>query len=284
MLLGKFLPPHRGHQYLVDFGRNFCDHLTVQVCTIAEEPIAGVLRYTWMRDFFAGDPAISIVHHDDENPQAPEDDPENFWEIWPRTLLKRMTAPPNYVFASETYGFRLAHELGATFIPVDIAREHFPTSGTDLRTDVVKNWQYLLPTARPHFIQRIALVGEDTKEKRALTQALATHFHAPNIAEYARTFREAHEDENAIINSNDYQEDILRGQRASEDACARQSESPVLFCNFTAFPKDIHRYLLYLPMDTLSEKALPELIAFIEKELSHKNRLASILRGSKAQP
>ena len=40
-LLGKFLPPHRGHQYLIDFARNHVDHLTVLVCTIAREPIPG---------------------------------------------------------------------------------------------------------------------------------------------------------------------------------------------------------------------------------------------------
>ena len=31
MILGKFLPPHLGHQYLVEFGRAYVEHLTVVV-------------------------------------------------------------------------------------------------------------------------------------------------------------------------------------------------------------------------------------------------------------
>lgn len=75
MLLGKFLPPHRGHEYMIEFARRLVDELTVQVCTVEREPIPGVLRYQWMRDHFGG---VKIVHNDDENPQTPADDPENF--------------------------------------------------------------------------------------------------------------------------------------------------------------------------------------------------------------
>ena len=37
MILGKFLPPHLGHQFLVDFGRHYVDELLVLVCTLARE-------------------------------------------------------------------------------------------------------------------------------------------------------------------------------------------------------------------------------------------------------
>ena len=43
MVLGKFLPPHIGHQYLVDFARNYVDALTVVVGTLKAEPIPGDL-------------------------------------------------------------------------------------------------------------------------------------------------------------------------------------------------------------------------------------------------
>ena len=43
MLLGKFLPPHLGHVYLGEFAGRFVDRLTIVVCSLAREPIAGAL-------------------------------------------------------------------------------------------------------------------------------------------------------------------------------------------------------------------------------------------------
>jgi cytidyltransferase-like protein len=83
-LLGKFLPPHRGHQYLIEFARNYVDRLTVLVCTIQQEPIPGPLRYQWMCEAF---PGVDLVHHTDELPQAPEEHPQ-FWDIW-RASIRR---------------------------------------------------------------------------------------------------------------------------------------------------------------------------------------------------
>jgi HTH-type transcriptional regulator, transcriptional repressor of NAD biosynthesis genes len=69
MILGKFMPPHLGHQCLVDFARNYVDNLTVLGCSIQSEPIPGDLRYRWMREMF---PDVNVVHVTDENPQEPK--------------------------------------------------------------------------------------------------------------------------------------------------------------------------------------------------------------------
>ena len=45
MLLGKFLPPHRGHEYMIRFAQSLVDELTVQVCSSVREPPPGHLRY-----------------------------------------------------------------------------------------------------------------------------------------------------------------------------------------------------------------------------------------------
>jgi HTH-type transcriptional repressor of NAD biosynthesis genes len=239
LLLGKFLPPHRGHQYLIDFARQYADHLTVHVCSIPREPIPGHLRFGWMREQWAGCENVTVVHCDDLNPQVPEDDPENFWEIWRNSLLSRMDRAPDFVFASEPYGFKLAETVGAIYIPVDHAREIVPVSGTRLRSDPLQYWQYLLPPARPHFARRIALVGPESSGKSTLTTRLAAHFGSGYAPEYARGYLEtvpAHwiggEGENgfneaALIT-------ILRGQRASVEAVARQSETGIVFSDTEA--------------------------------------------------
>ena len=84
LTLGKFLPPHRGHQYLIDFARHFVDELTVLVCSTDTDSIPGALRYQWMRSLFSD---CRILHVTDEVPQAPEESAD-FWPIWTE-LLKR---------------------------------------------------------------------------------------------------------------------------------------------------------------------------------------------------
>jgi NadR type nicotinamide-nucleotide adenylyltransferase len=187
MLLGKFMPPHRGHQYLIDFARRCVDKLTVLVCSLPDDPIPGQLRYEWMRDHFGG---VQVVHHNRIVPQTPEDDPEHFWDIWRELILRHTLPGPHIVFASEAYGVRLAQELGAQFMPVDPARETVPVTATQIRNDPQRYFEYLLPEARPYFTRRVVLVGPESSGKSTLTRWLAARFKTPCVAEYGRTFQE----------------------------------------------------------------------------------------------
>ena len=93
LLLGKFLPPHRGHVYLGEFARHFVDELTIVVGTIPSEPIPGELRFRWMSELF---PTVQVVHLDKDLPQEPSEHPD-FWNIWTRELLAHasVSSAPN---------------------------------------------------------------------------------------------------------------------------------------------------------------------------------------------
>src|SRR5262245_58902923 len=84
LVLGKFLPPHVGHQYLFDFARSFVQQLTVLVCTLKSEPIPGKLRHQWVAEMA---PGAQVLHVDDENPSEPHEHPD-FWTIWIDTIRK----------------------------------------------------------------------------------------------------------------------------------------------------------------------------------------------------
>ncbi len=213
MLLGKFMPPHRGHEYLIRFAQGMVDELTVQVCTSVREPLPGILRYRWMRDHFGG---VRVVHNDDENPLTPEEDPEHFWEIWKSSLLARMNAPPDLVFASEGYGHRLAEELGAAFVPVDPLREMVPVAAHPILADPMGHWNDLLPTARPYFVRRVVLAGPESSGKSTLTKWLASQFNTSFVAEYGRTYQENIARD---LTFDDFTR-IALAHRASEDAAS----------------------------------------------------------------
>ena len=104
MILGKFMPPHAGHEYAVHLGRNFTSRLHVLVCSLEGDPIPGQLRYDWARELF---PDTNVVHIDADLPQEPADHPD-FWNIWRTTIEQAVGEPIDYVFASEEYGHRLA--------------------------------------------------------------------------------------------------------------------------------------------------------------------------------
>ena len=237
LVIGKFLPPHLGHKYLIDLAGGFVDDLTVLVCTLEKQPVPGPLRYEWMRRAFGG---ARVVHHPDENPEEPADaeTPEQFWALWRASILSYLDAPPDYVFASEPYGAKLAEVLGATFIPGDLPRELVPISGTALRGHLGVHWEYLLPAARPYFAKRITVIGPESSGKSTLTQFLAAHFGTKYVAEYARSYLDA---VSPRITAEALTT-IALGHRASEDALAEQC-SGLLFCDTEAITTKLYSQL-----------------------------------------
>jgi NadR type nicotinamide-nucleotide adenylyltransferase len=222
MLLGKFMPPHLGHVYLVDFARHYADRLTVVVCSLASEPIPGELRYRWMRELF---PDVNVVHLTDENPQEPIEHP-NFWDIWRASLLRVLPGRPDLVFASEDYGWRLAEVLGSRFVPVDRERAAVPVSGTAVRADPLAHWDYIPRPVRPYFVRRVCVFGPESTGKTTLARRLAGHFHTALVPEYARALLEA---QGGRLGADDIPR-IARGQAASEDARVRDARG-LLVCD-----------------------------------------------------
>ncbi|HJZ57090.1 MAG TPA: AAA family ATPase, partial [Gemmataceae bacterium] len=208
-------PPHLGHVYLGEFAARFVDRLTVVVCSLAREPIPGELRFRWMRELF---PFETVVHLADELPQEPAEHP-SFWNLWRTALLRVLPGKPDFVFASETYGLRLAEELGAKFVPVDRERSAVPVSGTAIRTDPLANWPFIPRCVRPYFVKQVCVFGPESTGKTTLARRLAGHFRTAWVPEYARTLLEAKGGE---VRFEDI-ELIARGQAAAEDALARNA-------------------------------------------------------------
>lgn len=231
VIIGRFMPPHAGHQYLVDFGRNMCDRLTVLVCTLSSEPIPGELRYRWMQELF---PDVHMVHITEEIPEASKDSPTAI-PIWADTVRGYLDGPPTYVFASEDYGAPLAAELGARFVPVDPARRQFPVSATMIRENPFANWDYIPEPVRPYFLRRVSVVeapggppggtgasGRDAGPSMA--QRLAAHYHTLFVSDYAAFW----EGTVGAIGEDDLPL-VQQAQQAVENSLARRA-SRVLFC------------------------------------------------------
>lgn len=230
------MPPHDGHKYLIDFARNYVGDLNVIVCSIKSEDIPGKLRYQWMKESF---PDVKMLHLDKEIPQEPKDHPK-FWQIWKENIKKLVPGKIDYLFASEDYGWKLAEVLGAQYIPVNHARDIVSVSGTIIRKNPIKYWDYILPAAREYFLKRVCVFGPESTGKTTLAHKLAKHFKTVTANEYARDLL------NFYDGKCDYEhiDLIAKGHYASEEALARQANK-ILFSDTDALTTVIWSKILF---------------------------------------
>jgi HTH-type transcriptional regulator, transcriptional repressor of NAD biosynthesis genes len=222
LVLGKFLPPHAGHVHLFEVAQAMCDQLTIVVASLRHEPIPGEQRVGWVRELA---PRARVVHHTAELPQMPSEHPQ-FWELWRTSLLGCLPCPPGLVFASDAYGARLAAELGARWIAVDPHRAAYPISGTSVREDPMRNWQFLPRCVRAHYAHRVSIFGPESTGKTTLARTLAERLDTVAAPEFARSYLEAR---GGALERADMLT-IAEGQVAVEDSCARDVDR-VLVCD-----------------------------------------------------
>lgn len=185
LVLGKFLPLHKGHVHLLETARKNSDHLTIVVCSLSSEPIDGKLRLNWVKQAF---PKARVVHLDDDTmPQEPKDHPD-FWNIWKNKLIGFHPEPLDLVFTSEEYGYKLAEVLGAKHHLVDIDRVTFPVSGTKVRNNPIKHWELIPEHVRSFFVKRVLITGSESCGKSTLADNLAKHFNTVRAQEFARDY------------------------------------------------------------------------------------------------
>lgn len=130
-VLGKFMPLHAGHVFLLETAEAQCEKLTILVFTEPNDPIPGDIRLHWVRQQF---PGADIVHH--AKPLPRDASQTAFWDVWRKSIEEHCEGRIfEAVFSSEAYGQRLAKDLKAEHVAVDLDRIKYPVSGTDIRND-----------------------------------------------------------------------------------------------------------------------------------------------------
>ncbi|HXG80431.1 MAG TPA: AAA family ATPase [Sphingomicrobium sp.] len=193
-LLGKFMPPHAGHMALIDAARRLVDELTILVCWLPGDQIAGEQRLEWMRSLF---PGCRVVGHGAPVPQAPDESP-HFWPIWRSIVAKAHPEPITYLFAGEDYGAELARQVGGLFVPLGARVLKADQDGlgglqaSDIRADPWKHWGWLPPPVRDHYALTICLHGVESVGKSVLAERLAAHYGTIVVPEYGRVHCEVY--------------------------------------------------------------------------------------------
>ena len=219
LIIGKFMPPHAGHQYLIDGAREQVSRLHLGLFSKSAEPIPGDLRAAWLRELY---PNVQLHHIQLEHAVDYAD--EAAWDFWVQTIRSVLPAAPDLVFTSEPYGDELAHRLGARHVLVDASRSRVPVSASQIRANPLAHWEHLPPPVRPYYVRRVCLLGAESTGKTTLAAALAQHFGTVWVPEYAREYLSA----NGNVVTLADMPNIARGQAESEERLARQANR-VLF-------------------------------------------------------
>ncbi len=228
LVFGKFMPLHEGHVHLLNFARLASQRLTILVCTLSSEPIPGEVRFQWVKKQF---PDANVVHHYADIPQDPSEHPD-FWNIW-KESIKRHCPNEDFdaLFGSEDYGWKMAEVMGIGYIPVDRVRNLVPISGTEMRKEPMKNWEYLPPIVRPYFAKRVAIVGPDFVGKPMLTKKLAEYYSTVSVAQYAQGLLDGYVSYRGYKPGEIRYEDIstiARGQMVTEDSLVHRANRVII--------------------------------------------------------
>lgn len=240
VIIGKFLPPHAGHSYLIDTACAGADQVTVIVCARPDDPVPAHIRAAALRELHPA--AAMLVTPDD----IPDDRGESTSRMWAtRTIGLLGGRPPDLVFTSEEYGDRYAAFMGARHISVDPQRTTHPISGTAVRADPWGHAKFLSPIVRAWYVRRICVLGAESTGTTTLAEDLAAHYGCARVPEYGRAYCERRLAEEATIDwhTEDFVH-IATRQQADEDLAARHS-GQLLICDTDALATAVwhERYL-----------------------------------------
>lgn len=228
LVLGKFLPPHAGHEYLVGVAHQLAETTTILARVRPDDPIAPELRLAWLRELFGARVGARIAALDGSDPTAPVDAPA-FWLTWRDHVIASLARLPeaakvDLVVSSDREAWRLAELLGARHVLVDPDRMVIPISSTAIRRDPLAAWPYLPPPVRAHYARRVVLLGPESSGKSTFGRALAAALDTVYVPEQARLFAERCGGQLREIDLPA----IADLQAATEDAAARRANRFVI--------------------------------------------------------
>jgi HTH-type transcriptional regulator, transcriptional repressor of NAD biosynthesis genes len=175
LVVGKFYPPQRGHQYLIERAAAVCTQVTVLVMAAGSETVALGDRLAWLQASCAGLPGVTVAG-------VRCDVPVDFGSeaVWTaqvavmRAVLEGNVRPPvNAVVSSEPYGDELAARFGAKHVYIDPGRTAVPVSASQIRADLAGCWDELITPARAGLAARVVVVGAESTGTSTVAELLA---------------------------------------------------------------------------------------------------------------
>ncbi|QNN41391.1 AAA family ATPase [Pedobacter roseus] len=252
LVIGKFMPIHKGHIALINFAAAHCDELIVSMSFTPEDKIDPVLRFQWIKQIFKSKPNIkpAIIADDFDDETLPLSERTNIWAIRMREVYPKI----DMLFSSEFYGPPFAHNLQAEHILFDEPRKFVPISATLIRNHPFQYWEFIPEQVRPYFTKKICFYGPESTGKSTMAEKMAVHYHTVFVPEVARE----------LITSNDITvDDIIKIGKAQTERIKEKTSiaNKIVFCDTDLITTKIYsQYYL---------NQVPDILNDLENEISY---------------
>ena len=195
LVVGKFMPFHKGHQYLIETALANCDELTVVVYDSTSydiDPRMDVLtRCRWISTLYPQ--VFNVVPRSDVLPGTLTDEDKSS-SLYSYDYAKdiEFLLPIDVVFTSEDYGEPWAEAIAEVQgspcedYLVDMDRTVVPISGTEIRRNPYENRMWLDPLVYRSFVQKVVFVGTESAGKSTLAETMAKELNTQWVHEYGR--------------------------------------------------------------------------------------------------
>jgi HTH-type transcriptional repressor of NAD biosynthesis genes len=234
VVIGKFYPLHKGHQHLIETAMDNVEHLYIIICTKDEEVPGPSTRIKMIKQLYKG-PNITVKHIVDIY------DP-NDSKLWAELTKQTIGCSPDIVFTSENYGDEYARYLKCVHELVDLNRESIPISGTLIRNNPFKHWDYLHELTREFYTIRIVFCGAESTGKTTLSSRLAKELNVAWVPEYGREYCEDFDILTKIWTIRDF-EIIANTQNEKENEAAQHNK--LIICDTDSLTTNVwcNRYI-----------------------------------------
>lgn len=194
---GKFLPPHRGHLNSIFNAATQCEKLYVVVSdhpeitkNVCEE--SGIrlmdmrMRAKWLSIELQKFDHIQVLMLDEKDISPYPDG----YKDWSNLLYRIIPEKFNVIFGGEN-DYKEPHKEyfpNVEYVIFDPDRKRYPISATEIRSNPLKHWDYILGSARSHFVKRVLLTGSESCGKTTMAKYLAKIFHTSWAEEEGRYY------------------------------------------------------------------------------------------------
>jgi len=288
LVIGKFYPPHSGHEYLIRAAADSAQQVTVVVMAADLESIALAQRVAWLTEMFSARANVCITGVIDND--AIDYQSDSIWQLHVEHMRRGIAqaeasrpaaaGPVDAVFTSEDYGHEMARRFDAAAVCLDPARELYPVCASAVRSNPAACWQHLAACVREYLCQRVVIVGAESSGKSTLAAALAARLRERGatwaatrwVAEYGREYTVTKVAVQRALTPErrpqlaDLQQlrwesaefAVIADQQRQRESQAARNSGPVLICDTDAFATGVwhERYLGHrsIAVEALAER------------------------------
>jgi NadR type nicotinamide-nucleotide adenylyltransferase len=199
---GGYCPMHRGHLDAIMKAKKENDKVLLIVCGYEGEERAKEIALSLsqktckVKEIFKNDEQVIIDAINDTDLGLDESMCPNNWKIWLGEVERKLKKHNLYTDESH-FTFYLAEKFYQESIEkvsdkfnVVVIPKTIPISGTKIRKNPVKYWDYILPPFRETLTKNILITGTASEGKSTLVRDIAAYFNIPFSEEYGRKYME----------------------------------------------------------------------------------------------